>query len=221
MTFMTGRDVARAAEQLGLEPPAAGAGLSANAALFDTALASSQFLVDSINLNSSVRRLIYTSSITSMMPALLADYNANPIMDERREPNGVDGTSYGATKRATEHFFSYQAACSGGHWSVAMGNPSDIVGPVLSPHQASETWQGQIGQILAGFATGSVVGSNPELSGRPWLFVDVRDVAEAEIQLVMILVEGGQLGSSRTWGRNFQLSSNDSSLEPRCAAACG
>ena len=100
-----------------------------------------------------------------------------------------------------QHFFSYQAARSGGHWSVVMGNPSDIVGPVLSPHQAHETWQGQIAQILEGNAPGPVVGSNPELSGRPWLFVDVRDVAEAEIRLA----ESAAVES----GERFLLSSGD------------
>ena len=71
-------------------------------------------------------------------------YISNPAVDERREPLTVPETAngYGPTKRATEHFLSYEAARSGGQWSVLTGNPAD--GPVLSPHQATETWQGKV-----------------------------------------------------------------------------
>jgi nucleoside-diphosphate-sugar epimerase len=195
MSFGPGRDIARAAAEFGVEQGAVGGGVAAKAEaeanlfavetaqLFNRAMASSQYLVDSINKNPSVRRLVYTSSVASMMPGPLADYVANPIIDERREPTGVDGTAYGATKRATEHFFAYQAARSGGAWSVVVGNPGDIIGPILSAHQAAETWQGKVAAIVAGEAPQPTVGANSALTGRPWLIVDVRDVAEAEIRL--------------------------------------
>ena len=53
------------------------------------------------------------------------------------------------TKRSTEHFFAYESARSGGRWSMMTGNPGDIVGPVLSAHQARDTWQA--GLITQGF----------------------------------------------------------------------
>ena len=115
-------------------------------ALHANAMDAAQFLVDSINRSGTVRRLIYTASIASMMPGLMEAYISNPAVDERREPLTVPETAngYGPTKRATEHFLSYEAARSGGQWSVLTGNPADIIGPVLSPHQATETWQGKV-----------------------------------------------------------------------------
>jgi nucleoside-diphosphate-sugar epimerase len=98
--------------------------------------------------------------------------------------------------RATEHFFAYEAARSGGKWSVITGNPGDIVGPILSPHQAVETWQGKIATVLSGSPT-------IQEGGRPWMLVDARDVAEAEI----LLAESTNIQS----GERFLLSSGDKS----------
>ena len=166
-------------------------------ALHANAMDAAQFLVDSINRSGTVRRLVYTASIASMMPGLMEAYIANPAVDERREPLTVPETAngYGPTKRATEHFLSYEAARSGGQWSVLTGNPADIVGPVLSPHQATETWQGKIGGIIQG------IPSPQEGNGRPWMLVDARDVAEAEI----LLAESSTVES----GERFCLSSCD------------
>merc|ERR1711879_98245 len=73
--------------------------------------------------------------------------------------------------------FASAAAKSNGGWAMFTANPADIIGPILSPHQASETWQGKIAGILQGKPAAQ------ELLGRPWICVDVRDVAEAEIRL--------------------------------------
>ena len=76
------------------------------------------------------------------------------------------------------------------------GNPGDIIGPILSPHQAYETWQGKLAAVLAG-------GEAPqEGAGRPWWTVDVRDVAEAEIQLAESIPVSGN-------GQRFMLVSGD------------
>merc|ERR1711971_1144406 len=53
----------------------------------------------------------------------------------------------------------------------------DIVGPVLSPHQAVENWQGKIASIIQG------VPPPQDFGNRSWWLVDVRDAAEAEIRL--------------------------------------
>lgn len=74
---------------------------------------------------------------------------------------------------------------------VAAGNPGDIVGPILSPHQAHDTWQGKVATVLSGKPT-------VHEGGRPWLLVDARDVAMAEI----LLAESGNVES----GERFMLS---------------
>jgi len=166
-------------------------------AMHDHAMRSSQYIVDSVNKSSTVKRLVYTASIASIMPTGLREYVNNPVIDESREP-GADRAgehSYAITKRSTEHFFAYHASISGGKWSVITGNPGDIVGPVLSPHQALETWQGKIAGILQGKP------SPQEGAGRPWMLVDARDVAEAEIRLA----ESPDVQS----GERFMLTSGD------------
>lgn len=148
-----------------------------------------------------MKRLVYTSSIASIMPhdydGYVFDLLSNPVVDESRETY-IDKTNehgYAATKRSTEKYLSYQAYISGGKWSVITGNPGDIIGPVLAKHQAAETWQGKIGGIIQG------IPSRQEAGGRPWMLVDARDVAEAEILLAESkLVESGQ---------RFLLSSGD------------
>jgi nucleoside-diphosphate-sugar epimerase len=174
--------------------------------LHSSAMRTSEYIVDSINKSSTTKRLIYTASIASMMPSRgecrnnqclslwvpcpvasihtslrrvgMEGYADNPIVDEGREPHArtAGAQSYGITKRATEHFFSYEAARSGGKWSVITGNPGDIIGPIQSKHQASETWQGKIASVLSGEPT-------VQEGGRPWMLVDARDVAMAEILL--------------------------------------
>ena len=85
------------------------------------------------------------------------------------------------------------------------GNPGDIVGPILSGHQATDTWQGKVGKVLSGVAP-------PHEGGRPWLLVDVRDCAMAEI----LLAESGNIES----GERFMLSSGDKIVpEEWCARA--
>ena len=77
------------------------------------------------------------------------------------------------------------------------GNPGDIVGPVLSAHQARETWQGKVATVLGGQPT-------IHEGGRPWMLVDARDVAMAEI----LMAESGNIES----GERFMLSSGDKIL---------
>lgn len=188
MSFMFGRAGDAAEKDFGGEATAQ--------ALNEHALRSSRFLVDSINRTSTVRRLIYTSSIAAILPNF-RDLIARPSVDETREPGAikVGEHSYAITKRSTEHFFAYQASISGGRWSAIVANPSDVIGPVLAQHQAAESWQGKLAAILRG------VPAEQELTGRPWLLVDARDVAEAEIRLA----ESPDVES----GQRFMLTSGD------------
>merc|ERR1712217_374264 len=102
---------------------------------------------------------------------------------------------YGGTKRLTEKFFDYVAQASGGKWDTITGNPGDIIGPVQSQHQANETWQGKIANVIKGNP------SPQEAGGRSWFLVDCRDVAMAEI----LLAESKTVPS----GSRFILSSSD------------
>ena len=169
MSFSSGRDQKQARADFGKKK------LKRNS-LKNAAFLSSQYVVDSIDKSTTVKRLVYTSSVAAVGPMI---YENNFIIDETREPVGFDANSYAVMKRATEHFFSHHGMASGGRWSVIIGNPGDIIGPIMSPHQARETWQGKLASVLEG-------GEAPqEAAGRPWWTVDVRDVAEAEIQLAM------------------------------------
>jgi len=191
MSFANGRDVKKAIADFGQK-------LNLNS-LNSEAVQSSQYIVNSINKSDSVKRLIYTASVASMSPPFTKDmrhwYANGGIVDERKEPTATGGKDYGITKRQNEHFFAYAAACSGGKWSAVIGNPADIVGPILSPHQATETWQGKLAQVIQG------IPPPQEASGRPWQTVDVRDVAEAEIRLA----ESEVVAS----GERFLISSGD------------
>lgn len=169
MSFSAGRDMLAAKSDFA----AAEKRKPGKGGLHNAAMATSQYIVDSINKSGTVKRLVYTSSV-----AALAGINffENPVLDESGlpEPGGPD--SYGHTKRLTEKFFDYSAQASG-TWDMLTGNPGDIIGPILSPHQAAETWQGKIAGVLRGEP------SPQELGGRPWWLVDVRDVAAFEIAL--------------------------------------
>jgi len=192
MSLNPDRDMKKAAKDFGAK-------LSLPA-INEHAMRSSRYIVDSINKSSTVKRLIYTASIASIMPSGLKEFVMNPAIDETREPaaDKAGAAGYAITKRSTEHFFTYQASISGGRWSVITGNPGDIVGPVCAPHQARETWQGMIAGIVEGRP------SPQEPSGRPWMLVDVRDVAEAEIRLA----ESNDIES----GQRFMLVSGDKIL---------
>lgn len=180
MTFAPGRDIQNAAGKL-----ASTGGSVTN--LSAAALKSSQDLVDSVNKSGTVKLVVYTSSILAMMDADLAFYRDDPVVDERRHPGtAVLGEgSYNCTKDTTESFFFAAASASstsGSPWAAVSANPADVIGPILSRHQSSETWQGKVGGIVAG------VEPPQEHSGtkdhrRPWFTVDVRDVAEAQVRI--------------------------------------
>jgi len=189
MSFGNGRDMKDAVKDFGEKVSLK--------AMHEHAMRSSGYIVDSINKSSTVKRLVYTASIASVMPTSTGHFVKEAVIDESCEP-GADRAgehSYAVTKRSTEHFFAYQASISGGRWSVITGNPGDIIGPVLSAHQALETWQGKIAGIIQG------VPAPQEWAGRPWMLVDARDVAEAEIRLA----ESGEIQS----GERFMLTSGD------------
>ena len=80
MSFGTGRDAKRAAADFGTAK-------ITTAALNQRATQSSEYIVDSINRSGSVKRLVYTASIASCMPANMSEYDRDPVIDESREPH--------------------------------------------------------------------------------------------------------------------------------------
>jgi len=174
MSFAAGRDLQQAAQEFG-QPLQKGA-------LANRAIESSQLVVDSINKSGSVATLVYTSSLMSMMDPDVRLYEVDPVIDERRHAtDSTAGGGYSTLKNATEKFFFEAAASSQSRWVAISANPADMLGPILSPHHATETWQGKVGKIVEGESPQQETStlSTP----RPWMTVDVRDVAEAQILL--------------------------------------
>ena len=189
MSFGSGRNKAQAKAKLhdtGTE--------KLSTVIHTAAVSACNNIVESILKSGTVRRLVYTSSVAAVMGANTDTYNADPCISELREPDGMPPSSYNATKRVTEKFFDYAAAASGGKWSVVVCNPSDIIGPIQSHHQARETWQGKLAAVVQGLPARSE-------AGRPWFLVDVRDVAKAQI----LLAEAGAVHS----GERFLCTSGD------------
>jgi len=174
MSFAPGRDMQQAAQDFG-HPLGKGA-------IANRAFESSQFVVDSINKSGTVATLMYTSSIMAMLDADVRLYEVNPVVDERRHATDSSiGGGYNTLKNATEKFFFDAAASSQGRWIAISANPGDILGPIISPHHATETWQGKVGKIATGESPQQETAT---LSiPRPWITVDVRDVARAQISL--------------------------------------
>ena len=148
---------------------------------------------------SCVRRLIYTSSDEAMLDSNLALLEANPIVDHRRYTHPEDSNSYATSKIATERMFEAAAAASGGKFDVMHCNPGDIIGPILSSHQMTG-FQGEVADLLQG---------KPLLqhsNGRPWMTVDVRDVAAAHVNL---LTADTPEGTPDAGQHRFLLDTND------------
>ena len=91
------------------------------------------------------------------------------------------------------------AAASGGKFDVMHCNPGDIIGPILSAHQVTG-FQEDVGELMKG---------NPlpqHRNGRPWMTVDVRDVAIAHVGL---LTAAPPTGTPEAGQYRFLLDTND------------
>lgn len=139
--------------------------------------AANKSILASIEAAPSIRRLIYTSSDEAMLDSDLALLESNPVVDHRRYTHPSDSNSYAISKIETERTWEAAAAASGGRWDVMHCNPGDIIGPILSAHQVAG-FQGRVAQLLQG----TPLAQHP--NGRPWMTVDVRDVAAAHVGLL-------------------------------------
>ncbi len=142
-------------------------------------------LIDSINNSKTIRRVAVTSSIAAVLDEDdLTELRHRPVLDEDRypdksNPNQIFGKRHGYSmgKIMMEQLFA-DAAASNGSWDAITVCPGDILGPILSAHQAKlGPWQFFVGGMLGGYLQQS-------MNYRPWMPVDVRDCAASHIGLM-------------------------------------
>ena len=143
-----------------------------------------EHVIASVEKSRSVNRVVVTSSVAAVIAE--ADINElarRPVLYEDRYPDESNpkrspdrGLGYSMGKRVAEDLFA-QAAQRSGRWDAIVCCPGDNVGPIQSAHQKDGAWQ----KIIAGMLVGHF-----EQTGayRPWMPVDVRDVADAHIALL-------------------------------------
>ena len=150
-------------------------------------------VIESIERSGTVGRVAVTSSIAAVMSeADIHELARRPVIYEDRWPDEANpkrtpdrGQGYSMGKALAERAF-WEAAEMSGRWEAITVCPADNVGPILSAHQRSGAWQGEIARMLEGECrqTGAY---------RPWMTVDVRDTAEAHIRLLeSVLVASGE-----------------------------
>jgi nucleoside-diphosphate-sugar epimerase len=144
--------------------------------VYEGGLAATRGVMDSIKRAGSVRRLVYTSSISAVLhpadeghlytEASWADMNRAPEKWNLDVVNRDREVAYAMTKVETERYVYDEADRAG---FAAFGVcPCHVVGPLLSAsHQRPWAWQTRIGDMLEGYG-------HPRLR---WNVVDVRDVA--------------------------------------------
>src|SRR5690348_7158291 len=113
--------------------------------------------IKSVNASKSVSRVVVTSSIAAVMSeADIQELVRRPVICEDRFPDEHNprrtaerGQGYSIGKVLAERAFSEAAAKDGG-WDAIACCPGDNVGPILSAHQQTGAWQGQIVRMLKG-----------------------------------------------------------------------
>jgi nucleoside-diphosphate-sugar epimerase len=105
-------------------------------------------LIESINKSGTVSRVIFTSSTAGVAGPTFdpndPGYGTGVVMyedryydedDPGRKATRETSSAYSVTKVKSEFLFAAGAEASGGQWESITLNPSDNVGPILSPHQ--------------------------------------------------------------------------------------
>jgi nucleoside-diphosphate-sugar epimerase len=141
-------------------------------------------VIGSINGSASVTRVIVTSSVAAVISEMdLAEIVRRPVFFDGRYPDETNprrtperGQGYSMSKLVAERAFA-RAAEASGFWDSINVCPGDNVGPIQSAHQTrGGPWQSQIAGMLKGeYPQNGVY--------RPWMTVDVRDDAEAHVNL--------------------------------------
>ena len=141
-------------------------------------------VIASVNHSETVNRVIVTSSVAAVISEMdLEELVRRPVLFEDRYPDAsnprrtAQSQGYSMGKILAENAFNEAAAMSG-RWDAITCCPADNVGPILSAHQRDKTsWQCRIEEMLLGQYEENWV-------YRPWFTVDVRDNAEAHVDLL-------------------------------------
>lgn len=145
--------------------------------LVDPAVKGTENVLNSANKNSTVKRVVVTSSCA----AIYCD-----AIDRLKSPSGMltediwndmaslEYQAYSYSKTLAE-LKAWEIANSQDHWDLVTINPSFVMGPVLNPHgTTSESFN-----ILKQFGDGSMKMGTPKMGVG---VVDVRDLAEAHFK---------------------------------------
>ena len=177
-------------------------------------------IIESIQHAPSVACVVYTSSIATMMdlepsayrvvsphlpsqPGAAVERTPLPIqsvsmqrapmvINEERRPNRTrlgephHHAWYSLGKLDSEDLLTAAAAASQGRWIVLHAAPSDILGPLRHRSHADGSWPARVAAALRRETV------RPAVSNRPWILVDVRDAAEAQVRLALLLLQQQQ-----------------------------
>ena len=149
--------------------------------IYDGGMKGTQNVIDSINRSSSIKRLVYTSSMAAVSGRKGAtlepgyewtekDWASDGVTEEQWNHPAA---SYSRSKVDTEHLIDAAGKASGGRWDAVTMCPAMICGPVLFKAQVGQ-WIEQIGRI-----------ANNETPTWPTAFdmyyniIDVRDLVKA------------------------------------------
>ncbi|HEV2366230.1 MAG TPA: NAD-dependent epimerase/dehydratase family protein [Caulobacteraceae bacterium] len=167
-------------------------------------------LIASVDKSGTIGRVVVTSSIAAVIgEADIHELSRRPVCYEGRYPDEANpkrtverGQGYSMAKLVAERAFTAAAATSGA-WEAVICCPGDIVGPIQSAHQKDGAWQGEIAKMLQGRCDQTGV-------YRPWMTVDVRDVAAAHVALL----ESGEVSNGQ---RFIAWSAETRNVEQVCA----
>lgn len=149
--------------------------------IYEGGIKGTQNVVDSINRTSSVRRLVYTSSMAAVAGRNGATAPAGYEWTEKDwASDGVDeetwqrpASSYSRSKVETEQLINRAGAASNGQWDAVTMCPAMICGPVLFKAQVGQ-WIEQIGRMADQLAP-----NWPSPFDMYYNIIDVRDLVKA------------------------------------------
>jgi nucleoside-diphosphate-sugar epimerase len=142
--------------------------------VYNGGMQGTQNVIDSINASSTVKRLVYTSSMAAVSGAKMADlpdgyeWTETDWASDGVDPDQWARNSYGKSKEDTEHLIN-SAADASGQWDAITMNPAMICGPILFKAQVGQ-WIEQIGRIAGG--------DEPDWPSRYDMYYDIIDVRD-------------------------------------------
>lgn len=168
--------------------------------VYNGGIKGTQNVIDSINRASSVKRLVYTSSMAAVSGRKGGtvepgyewtenDWSSDGVPDEQWQR---PANSYARSKVDTEHLINAAARDSGGRWDAVTMCPAMICGPILFKAQVGQ-WIEQIGRIANNQST-----TWPSPYDMYYNIIDVRDLVKAHRLAAEIDIDHAQTsGGSR------------------------